>query len=356
LSNLDNLQTAAANNPVNKKNRSILLWFFVLFILVLVSSEGFYFAYHQELQRRAIQQLQTDYQQQFQTLAEQYSNLQEIQETTQKEWVAQQAEENKNLTALAEQVEKNTLRIESLYGVNHDLWKLREAEFLLRLADQRLILENNSQNALALALSADDLLREVDQAGLMNVRKLLNEEMSVLKLVNVVDREGIYLRLAALANQIESLPFVAPLGDQQALLEETVLVEETTKQKISRWFHSLLHKLGTYVRVRDHAKTSDALLPPNEQELVRKNLRLMLEQAQLALLRAEKNVYQDAIVKAKNWINQYYFLNQTASAALEELQALQKVDVAPELTNFNESSAALREYINKREKNAGASE
>jgi uroporphyrin-III C-methyltransferase len=354
---LSDIASKQQTSTKNTSNRSVLFWFFVLFILVLICSEGFYFAYHQELQRRVIQQLQVDYQQQFQTLVEQHTNLQEVQEATQKEWVAQQAEENKNIAALMEQIENNRARIQSLYGVNQDVWKLREAEFLLRLADQRLMLENNSQNALALALSADDLLREVDQSGLIVVRKLLNEEIAVLKLVNVVDREGIYLRLAALSNQIESLPFVAPLGDQQTILEEAVLTEEETlKQKITRWLQTAMHKLGAYVRVREHGKSSDALLPPNEQELLRKNLRLMLEQAQLALLRAEKNVYQDSLVKAKNWINQYYFLNQTASAVLEELQALQAIDVNPDLTNFNGSSAALNDYIKAREKNSGVNE
>mgnify|MGYP003575671503 FL=1 len=80
----------------------------------------------------------------------------------------------------------------------------------------------------------------------------------------------------------------------------------------------------------------------------------MLEQAQVALLRNEEAIYQESLVKAQNWINQYYSLNEKASAVLEELQSLQQEEIAPDLTNFSNSSSALTEYIAKREKMAAA--
>jgi uroporphyrin-3 C-methyltransferase len=259
------------------------------------------------------------------------------------------------LNDLAEQVDSNNARLLSLSSVNRDEWKLQEAQYLLRLADQRILLEKESQNALALAISADDVLRDIDQADLVGVRKLLAEEIAVLKLAGVIDREGIFLRVSALANQIDAIPFVEPLGTQEDLLEEdTIPADETFKQKLTRNFYALMHKLGSYVRVRDHGKTINAILPPAEQKYLQQNLRLMLEQAQVALLRNEEGIYQESLVKAQNWINQYYSLNEKASAVLQELQALQQENVAPDLTNFSNSSAALAEYMAKREKMAAA--
>lgn len=80
----------------------------------------------------------------------------------------------------------------------------------------------------------------------------------------------------------------------------------------------------------------------------------MLEQAQVALLRNEAGIYQESLVKAQNWINQYFSLNEKAAAVLQELKALESEIIAPELTNFSNSSAALTEYIAKREKMAAA--
>lgn len=118
---------------------------------------------------------------------------------------------------------------------------------------------------------------------------------------------------------------------------------------VTRKFYSLLHKLGTYVRVRDHGRAVNALLPPGEQTYLQQNLHLMFEQAQVALLRNDAQIFQDSLVKAQNWINQYYTLNNQAKAVLDELQNLQNEDIAPELTNFGNSAAALDDYIAKRE-------
>ena len=345
---------SAGASATDKKNAAsfALLWFFVVLIVAALFFGGFYGWQQTQSQQQLIEELRMQVEQKIQ---EAEIRQQVIEDTLDKEFVEQQSAIQSSLNDMAEQLDNNNARLLSLSSVNRDEWKLQEAQYLLRLADQRILLEKDSQNALALALSADDVLREIDQADLMGVRKLLAEEISVLKVVGVIDREGIYLRLSAVSNQIDAIPFITPLGAQESLLEEEIVPEnETFKQKMTRYFYGVLHKLGSYVRVRDHGKTINAVLPPSEQKYLQQNLHLMLEQAQVALLRNEEGIYQESLVKAQNWINQYYSLNEKATAVLEELQALQQEEVAPDLTNFSNSSAALAEYIVKREKMAAA--
>lgn len=329
-----------------------LLWLFVVLIVAAICYGGLFVMQQAKSQQQIIDSLRTQVEQQAQAIE---TRQQLLEDNLDKEFVEQQASIQTNLNDLAEQVDSNNARLLSLSSVNRDEWKLQEAQYLLRLADQRILLEKDSQNALALALSADDVLRDIDQADLVGVRKLLVEEIAVLKLAGVIDREGIYLRLSALSNQIDAIPFIEPLGAQEEILEEDVIpADETFKQKITRNFYALMHKLGSYVRVRDHGKTINAVLPPSEQKYLQQNLRLMLEQAQVALLRNEDSIYQESLVKAQNWINQYYNLNEKATAVLEELQALQQEEISPDLSNFSNSSSALAEYIAKREKMAAA--
>lgn len=339
--------------PTKKYTGSFaLLWLFVLLIVAAIVYGALFVLKQSEVQKDVIDNLRSQIEQQAQALE---TRQQLLEDNLDKEFVEQQASIQTNLNDLAEQVDSNNARLLSLSSVNRDEWKLQEAQYLLRLADQRILLEKDSQNALSLAISADDVLRDIDQADLVGVRKLLAEEIAVLKLAGVIDREGIYLRLSALSNQIDAIPFIEPLGTQEEVLEEDVApVDETFKQKLTRNFYALMHKLGSYVRVRDHGKTINAVLPPSEQKYLQQNLRLMLEQAQVALLRNEESIYQESLVKAQNWINQYYSLNEKAAAVLEELQALQQEEVSPDLTNFSNSSAALADYIAKREKMAAA--
>ena len=328
----------------------VLLWLFVVLIVAAVCYGALFISQQSKSQQQIISSLRAQVEQQAQAIE---TRQQTLEDNLDKELVEQQTAIQLSLNDLVAQVNSNNARLLSLSSVNRDEWKLQEAQYLLRLADQRILLEQDSQNALALAISADDILRDMDQADLVGVRKLLAEEIAVLKLAGVIDREGIYLRLSALSNQIDAIPFIEPLGAHEQLLEEEVVpAEETLKQKITRNIYDLLHKLGSYVRVRDHGKTINAVLPPAEQKYLQQNLRLMLEQAQVALLRNEENIYLESLVKAQNWINQYYSLNEKAAAVLQELEALQQEEIAPELTNFSNSTAALVEYIAKREKMA----
>lgn len=329
-----------------------LLWLLVLAMIAALGAGAWYLLQQTQQQQQLVDDLRAEVSEQGKLLAD---RQQQLEDSLQKEFVEQQAAIQLNLNELAEQVDSNNARLLALSSANRDEWKLQEAQYLLRLADQRILLEQDSQNALALAISADDVLRDIDQADLVGVRKLLAEEIAVLKVAGIIDREGIYLRLSALSNQIEAIPFIEPLGTPVDLMEEEEVPEnETFKERLTRGFYDLMHKLSAYVRVRDHGKTINAVLPPAEQKYLQQNLRLMLEQAQVALLRNEAGIYQESLVKAQNWINQYFTLNEKATAVLAELKALETEVIAPELTNFSNSAAALAEYIAKREKMAAA--
>jgi uroporphyrin-3 C-methyltransferase len=325
------------------------LAFWVLLLSFTVAVGAFWF--YQDKQEQ-IHTLQTRLDEQATLIVENQRNLRD---TLDKELVDQQENLQSSLNLLAEEVNKNSARVMALTSVNRDNWKLAEAQYLLRLANQRILLEKDSQSALALALSADDILNDIEQPQLLAIRKVLTEEIAVLKLAGVVDREGIFLRLAALANQIDAIPFIEALGKGDDYDEEQEIpAEETFRQMLTRKFYGLLHKLGSYVRVRDHGKTVNAILPPSQQTYLQQNLRLMFEQAQVALLRNDAQIYRESLIKAQNWINQYYSLNQEASAVLAELQILQEENIAPELTNFGNTSSALADYIERQEKLAAA--
>lgn len=257
------ISPAPAPVPVKKHTVNFaFLWLFVLLIIAALSFGAWQLLQQGKSQQQLVDSLRIQLEEQV-ALFER--RQQALEDSLNKEFIEQQAAIQLNLNELAEQVDSNNARVLALSSANRDEWKLQEAQYLLRLADQRILLEQDSQNALALAISADDVLRDIDQADLVGVRKLLAEEIAVLKVAGIIDREGIYLRLSAVANQIDAIPFIEPLGNQGDVFEtEEVPENETVKQRITRGFYDLLHKLGSYVRVRDHGKTINAVLPPAE--------------------------------------------------------------------------------------------
>jgi len=269
--------------------------------------------------------------------------------------VSQQTQVQQGLDDLVSRVDSNATKLLALSSVNRDDWKLAEINYLLRMADYRVLMEKDNVNALALAMSADEIFSSLDQTGLQQIRKMLAEEIAVMKMAGRVDREGLYMRISAIANQIDAMPFVQPLGDLSELQENEsapVVESKTFMQTTKTFFYDLWLKLKPGLRVYNHGKEINAVLPPAEQIYLQQNLRLMMEQAQTALLRGEKEIYTDALIKAQNWINQYYQLNQQSKIILDEIRLLEQENIAPEYNNFENSRSALNEYILRQQKSA----
>jgi uroporphyrin-3 C-methyltransferase len=260
-----------------------------------------------------------------------------------------------DVTELTQRLDSTTSKVLALTSMSHDDWKLAEVDYLLRMANQRILMEHEATNSLALAQSANGILAELQNADLFPARKKLTEEIEALKLASKVDREGIYLQLLAITQQIETLPLIEPLFEED---EETIAamdqgeeaVSPTLWQRVKNMSKRVWHKLSIYVRVRDQGRRVDAILPPEDQMYLKQNLRLMLEQAQIGLLREEQHVYQASLDKAQNWIRDYYPLNDQAQIVLNDLDLLKKNNVQQPLPDFSGSAALVKDYLRQKDR------
>ena len=71
----------------------------------------------------------------------------------------------------------------------------------------------------------------------------------------------------------------------------------------------------------------------------------MFEQAQLALLANQPELYQRALEKAASWLNRYYQLDEHRDALLQQIDTLAEVKVDAELADISGSLRSLKEYI-----------
>src|SRR5690554_2778112 len=212
------------------------IWFILLLLVAGLIGACWYLWQEHLQQNQAITDLQTQLQQQERNLqAQQQSFSSDVEQQ-----LTQQDERVQNLMAeLTQRLDNNTERVLSLSSVNRDDWKLAEAEYLLRLANQRVLLERNSGNAVALAKSVDEILRDLNDPDVFPVRKALASEIGELVVAGDIDREGVYLRLLALSEEINKLPLIKPLGetDDTWLNDEPVRSEERRvgKEGRCRW-------------------------------------------------------------------------------------------------------------------------
>jgi uroporphyrin-3 C-methyltransferase len=83
---------------------------------------------------------------------------------------------------------------------------------------------------------------------------------------------------------------------------------------------------------------------------LKQNLRLMLEQAQIGLLREEQHVYLASLDKAQNWIRDYYPLNDQAQIVLNDLDQMKKNNVQQSLPDFSGSAALVKDYLRQKDR------
>ncbi len=226
-------------------------------------------------------------------------------------------------------------------------WLWAEAEYLMRLANQKLQLEGDGDSALLILSAVDDMLRDSGEVSLLGVRDILAGEMLALRAMDYVDVNGLYLRLNNL------LPMIDQLSLRDAMVENYNTQLEQTRDA------NLVSEEGIYARTiallesifvwQDWDVPPEALLAPPQEAVLKQNLRLMLEQAQLALLMEEPEVYRDSLRKGSDWAGHYFAIDAGVGRTLqEELATLAGAQVRANRPDISRSLELLRQIANAR--------
>ena len=324
----------------------------LLIVWILLAGAGYWF--YQEQSVATDDSAQGLYESNEQQLLQQASELTSLQK--------QLAEINTTLLQTTEvdpRIEQLAQRIHNMQTVNRSDWVLAEAEYLLRLANQRLLMDKGIGGSLPLLKAADAILHDIDDMDLFAVRKALANDIAALKLTSAVDRNGLYLELSALTSQIMALPDfpskyeivdqATPAADAALKqIDASLLSTEanlTLWQRVQKSFWSAAEIVGRYIRIRHHEQPILPLMSPPVSDYVRQNLRLKLEQAQLALLQENQLVYQHSLQAAQALLQQYFSSQTKAELLIDELDGLANKNIVVKLPDISGSLAALKNYI-----------
>ncbi|MCX2525166.1 uroporphyrinogen-III C-methyltransferase [Larsenimonas rhizosphaerae] len=232
-------------------------------------------------------------------------------------------------------------------------WLYAEVEYLLRLANQRLQLERDVSGAYALLKSADERLQQADNPAFTPVRRQIRSGMAALDAVPSVDETGLYLALAAEAEQFQTLPLAQDTQALSAKVDDGSFYGGDWRDQLAR----LGNQLKDLVTVRHHDEALEALITPSQEGYLRQNVRLMLEQAQLALLKGQPQVYQQGISRARDMVKAYYKTDDDrVRTALSRLDELANETIRPDLPDVSGSLNTLRDIMQRRYDQQGAVE
>ncbi|NOX44097.1 MAG: hypothetical protein GXP19_10245 [Gammaproteobacteria bacterium] len=266
------------------------------------------------------------------------------------------ASQQKRLMEEVQHLSDSTTAISSRIGAESTTWIIAEAEYLLTLANHRIILDKDVDTAIAALTAADQRLKKVGDPGLLDVRRKISEEIIALRSVEVPDIAGMAFELAALASTAEQLPLIVK---QRQLQHENTFssTEEATGQVagVSGIMNAVWKDIKSLIVIRKNDKPIDVLLAPDQRHFLFQNLILKIETGRLALLRSEPSNLNASLDVAQQWL-QAYFDKDTAAYAnfMSTLDRIRSSKLTPVFPDITKSIEVLRKYeADKANKNTG---
>ena len=303
-----------------------------------------------------MQQKDAEYQAQINALqaqlAQTKTSVQQDLAATQKEAIAKATEITHRAETVLQQQQKSIeslqLAIADVKGRRPNDWLLAEADYLVKLAGRKLFLEHDAVSATKLMESADQRIAALNDPSLVPLRKAMANDITKLKTVPLVDREGLVLRLTSLQQQVDQLPLA------NALLPEAQQVEtKKVSGDIYDWQDNLMTSLKDFSENFITFRTRDGnvipLLSPQQHFYLKENIKAKIETAIKAVYVEQQDIYATALTTADKWSSTFF--NQDANNVIEfnkALETLSKQNVQVDYPVKLETQQQLADVIRDR--------
>ena len=247
---------------------------------------------------------------------------------------------------LLSRVDTLSSKVVELEGTSRNHWRMAEIEYLLRLASQRLLMVSDISGALNLMVSADEILRQLDDYSLLPVREALAEDMAVLRGTSSLSQEDVWLRLQAVAYLI---PDLVTLDDSRISdISTTEFTAPAAKDELGElpsngtWQHKFKillietwHNFTNLFHINNQREQAiKPLLTQEQDQIIRQRMLLLVEQSKFGLVTEKQIIYQNSLKQVSNMLNQYFILggkeSQQLAAELVELEKLSVTSKAPQ--------------------------
>ena len=191
---------------------------------------------------------------------------------------------------------------------------------------------------------ADRALLDSRSPSVLTARESLAADLNALQAVEVLDREGIYLRLQTLASQIAEVDMVGSMRENFEARRNREAMSIETDGQAEGLLDTSLQFLGSIFVWRQWEDDPGAMLAPGNETAILQRLQLSIEQAKLALLTANNELYQGSLADCLAWLERYAVVeSELGQTVIREVSVLQQIDVDPDLPAPTTSLASLQQ-------------
>lgn len=236
-------------------------------------------------------------------------------------------------------------KLNNTSGSDKTFWLLSEADFLLKNAARKVVLDNDIETAKNLLIEADQVLSQAPNTA--HIREAIKTDLNTLTSLHQIDQNALMQRVANLANKLDDLPI---LESEQA---QNTTSNGQVSDSLADWEKNLEKSassfLDHFIRVsKRNAADEKAFVAPNQEIYLRENIRLRLQIAILAVPRQQSELYKKSLQTVGSWVRSYFETsNENVKNFLKEIDELADETIYVDAPDSLQSLKVIAQQINK---------
>ena len=293
--------------------------------------------------------------QQSAALAQQLTSLNNASEQRINQLISQQnsAIDNQINTAITEVTNTSDIRIKQLEAQISALkqnqpsdWLIHEAEYLIRIASRTIWLEHDTAAAINLLQDADARIKELNSPEFLPIRQLISEDMAALKLMPTLKTEEVILTILGLGKQLPLLSFSMAKIPDNNVEEQNLELSEDTADWRSNLAKTWQKFLADFITVRRREGNVEPLMSANNQQHLKENLALKLQQAQWAASEEKSLLFTQTLEDISQWLSEYFDMGHLETAKFyQSIQLLKNETISYNYPTKLQSLNAIRQVL-----------
>ncbi len=227
---------------------------------------------------------------------------------------------------------------------------LTEASRLIRIANQHLSIGRSKEKALALLTEIDDTLNQIDTMKFQAIRASITEDLAMLNSTEYVDVDEIYMELGLQILNIRDLKFFPDkdMNTSGVSMDDTngrVSPQLSSPSQDKSIWEMIARKFSNLIVVKSADFEPELALNTQQELIIHRMIVILVEQAQTALLYQDSEIYRSTLLKAENYLNEYFYRDSNSKGVSDKLRQLADRDIIQESISIERSYNAIQQVL-----------
>ncbi len=336
-------KTTPKDNKAKPANRGVKVAIAAIILSLLIGGGLTYQQQQYQIRLDAMQQQLQKAQQTFsQQLAQTEKKAEQTANNTLHRAETIQAQQQKSIESLQ-------VALADVKGRRPNDWLLAEADYLVKMAGRKLYMERDPVTATQLLESADQRIAALNDPSLVKLRQSMANDITTLKAMPIIDRDGLILRIMSLQQQVDKLPLANAILPKKKQEEKKVKVSND----INNWQENLKTSAKDFADNFITFRTRDGnvipLLSPEQHFYLKENLKAKLDTAIKAIYSEDSKIYKTALDIAQQWSHDFFNQNDNSVQEFTKtLNELSKKNIQVTYPDKLETQKVLADVIRER--------